>query len=205
MDLLELRKKTISNIHESKFKFVIVSSGGGSNAIGSLLKVPGASNSILEAYIPYAKESLDFYLMKKPESYCSLDTTTRMAARAYSAAKKIDQKTDIKQLFGVAISATLSTNYEKKGEHRFHIAVQTRDFSQSISCILNKGQRTREQEEELVTEFVIALISDCCGLDLTYPEIKESVEHDKIAAQDGWADLMSEKIEFVIKTIRQDR
>ena len=88
MDLLELRKKTISNIHESKFKFVIVSSGGGSNAIGSLLKVPGASNSILEAYIPYAKESLDFYLMKKPESYCSLDTTTRMAARAYSAAKK---------------------------------------------------------------------------------------------------------------------
>ncbi len=129
MDLLELRKKTISNIHESKFKFVIVSSGGGSNAIGSLLKVPGASNSILEAYIPYAKESLDFYLMKKPESYCSLDTTTRMAARAYSAAKKIDQKTDIKQLFGIAISATLSTNYEKKGEHRFHIAVQTRDFS----------------------------------------------------------------------------
>ena len=37
MDLLELRKKTISNIHESKFKFVIVSSGGGSNAIGLLL------------------------------------------------------------------------------------------------------------------------------------------------------------------------
>ena len=52
MDLLNQRKKTISNIHESKFKFVIVSSGGGSNAIGSLLKVPGASNSILEAYIP---------------------------------------------------------------------------------------------------------------------------------------------------------
>ena len=114
MDLLNQRKKTISNIHESKFKFVIVSSGGGSNAIGSLLKVPGASNSILEAYIPYAKESLDFYLMKKPESYCSLDTTTRMAARAYSAAKKIDQETNIEQLFGIAISATLSTNYEKK-------------------------------------------------------------------------------------------
>ena len=82
MNSLEVRKKTIANIHESKFKFVIVSSGGGSNAIGNLLKVPGASNSILEAYIPYAKESLDFYLMKKPESYCSLDTTTRMAARA---------------------------------------------------------------------------------------------------------------------------
>ena len=58
--------KKIKDIHESIFKFVIVSSGGGSNAIGTLLKVPGASNSILEAYIPYAKETLDFYLMRKP-------------------------------------------------------------------------------------------------------------------------------------------
>ena len=143
--------------------------------------------------------------MKKPESYCSLDTTTRMAARAYSAAKKIDQKTDIKQLFGLAISATLSTNYEKKGEHRFHIAVQTRDFSQSISCILNKGQRSREQEEELVTEFVIALISDCCGFEFKYPEINESLEHVKIAAQEGWADLMSEKLEVVTSSNQQPR
>ena len=205
MNSLEVRKKTITNIHESEFKFVIVSSGGGSNAIGSLLKVPGASNSILEAYIPYAKESLDFYLMKKPESYCSLDTTTRMAARAYSAAKKIDQKTNIEKLFGVAISATLSTNYEKKGSHRFHIAVQTRDFSQSISCILNKGQRTREEEEELVTEFVIALISDCCGFEFKYPEIKEDVEHIQIPAQKGWADLMSEKIKFVTSSNKQPK
>ena len=192
-----MRKKIIEKIHESEFKFVIVSSGGGSNAIGSLLKVPGASNSILEAYIPYAKESLDFYLMQKPESYCSLDTTTRMAARAYSAAKKIDQQTNIKKLFGIAISATLSTNYEKKGNHRFHIAVQTRDFSKSISCTLNKGQRTREEEEKLVTEFVLALVSDCCGFEFSYPAIEEEVEHIKISAQAGWADLMSEKIEFV--------
>ena len=54
----------IKEIHNSDYKFVIVSSGGGSNAIASLLEVPGASNSVLEAYIPYAKESLDFYLLK---------------------------------------------------------------------------------------------------------------------------------------------
>ena len=187
----------IKDLHASKFKFVIVSSGGGSNAIGTLLKVPGASNSILEAYIPYAKESLDFYLMKKPESYCSLDTTTRMAARAYSAAKKIDEQSDIKNLFGVAITASLSTNYKKRGEHRFHIAVQTRDFSKSISCVLEKGTRTREQEEELVTEFVIALISECCEFNYEYPDIKEMPEFISIKADKGWADLMSEKIEYV--------
>ena len=56
--------KIIQELHKTDFKFVIVSSGGGSNAVGTLLKVPGASNSVLEAYIPYAKESLDFYLLK---------------------------------------------------------------------------------------------------------------------------------------------
>jgi len=197
--------KKIKDIHESIFKFVIVSSGGGSNAIGTLLKVPGASNSILEAYIPYAKESLDFYLMRKPESYCSLDTTTRMAARAYSAAKKIDQQSDIKNLFGIAITATLSTNYEKRGDHRFHIAVQTRDFSKSISCILEKGKRSREQEEELVTEFVISLISECCGFEFEYPQTEESANHIEIMAKDGWADLMSEKTDFIASSTQHPK
>ena len=59
-----MRKKTIAKIHESEFKFVIVSSGGGSNAIGSLLKVPGASNSILEAYIPMLKSLWIFILCR---------------------------------------------------------------------------------------------------------------------------------------------
>ena len=79
----------ISDIHKSDIKFVIVSSGGGSNSIASLLKVPGASNSILESYIPYSRESLDFYLLKQPDFYCSKDTSLRMAAKAYSAAKKL--------------------------------------------------------------------------------------------------------------------
>ena len=49
----------IQKIHESKFKLTFVSSGGGTNAISSLLKVPGASNTVLESYIPYSKKSMD--------------------------------------------------------------------------------------------------------------------------------------------------
>ena len=52
----------IQKIHSSSFRFVLVSSGGGTNAISEILKVPGASKSVLEAYVPYAKESLDYYL-----------------------------------------------------------------------------------------------------------------------------------------------
>ena len=36
----------INKIHSSPFKLTIVSSGGGTNAISALLKVPGASNPV---------------------------------------------------------------------------------------------------------------------------------------------------------------
>ena len=188
----------IKELHASKYKFVIVSSGGGSNAIASLLKVPGASNTVLEAYIPYAKESLDFYLMKKPDFYASKDTSLRMAARAYSAAKKIDQESSLNHLLGVSITASLSTTYEKRGDHKFHIALQTRDFSKSISCKLEKGTRTREEEEELVTAFVVNLLAECSELEYDYPKIPEEVVFDEVKAEKGWAELMSNKINYVL-------
>ena len=106
----------ISDIHKSNIKFVIVSSGGGSNAIASLLKVPGASNSILESYIPYSRESLDFYLLKQPDFYCSKDTSLRMAAKAYSAAKKIDQELFKEKSFWRSHNSSSFYNLSKRRE-----------------------------------------------------------------------------------------
>ena len=63
---------SIKAIHESPFKFVISSSGGGTNAISTLMGVPGASQSILESYVPYSRESLDIHLNKKPDHYTFL-------------------------------------------------------------------------------------------------------------------------------------
>ena len=68
-------KIIIKKIHKSPYKITFVSSGGGTNAISALLKVPGASNTVLESYIPYSKESMDSFLNKKPDHYCSLDTS----------------------------------------------------------------------------------------------------------------------------------
>jgi len=58
---MEDHSRLIRQIHESKYKITFVSSGGGTNAISSLLKVPGASNTILESYIPYSKKSWIFF------------------------------------------------------------------------------------------------------------------------------------------------
>ena len=144
----------IKKIHSSPYRFVLVSSGGGTNAISEFLKVPGASKSVLESYVPYAKESLDYYLLKQPDHYCSLRTTLSMAAKAYSAAKKIDQNTNPKNLLGVAVTASLATNYSKKGEHKFFIAIQTYKYSSSFSFTFpKKGELTREEEELIAQRF----------------------------------------------------
>ena len=77
---------SIKAIHESPYKFVISSSGGGTNAISALMGVPGASQSILESYVPYSRESLDIHLNKKPDHYCSQATSLHMASLAYKKA-----------------------------------------------------------------------------------------------------------------------
>ena len=99
----------VEKIHASPFKLVIVSSGGGTNAISSLLQVPGASNTILESYIPYSKESMNEFLNSKPDKYCSLDTCLSMAANAYKKSRKIDPQSKSKYLLGISITANLST------------------------------------------------------------------------------------------------
>ena len=159
---MEDHSKLIRQIHESKYKITFVSSGGGTNAISSLLKVPGASNTILESYIPYSKKSMDLFLNRKPDHYCSLDTCLSMAANAYKKSMQIDKESKTKHLIGISVTASLATTYTKIGNHKFYIAVQTESYTKSIECILVKGARSREQEEELITEYVLCLIAECC-------------------------------------------
>ena len=192
----------IQKIHSSPFRFVLVSSGGGTNAISEILKVPGASKSVLEAYVPYAKESLDYYLLKQPDHYCSLGTTLSMAAKAYSAAKKIDPYTNPKNLLGVAVTASLATNYSKKGEHKFFIAIQTYKYSSSFSYSFVKGELSREEEEQVVTDHIINAIAQSCEVQNHTISENSSLEIKTVEAEKNWVKLVDSKIDFVSSSNR---
>ena len=56
-----------------------------------------------------------------------------MASLAYKKALKISD-IDKKYLFGIAVTASLKSNYNKLGEHRFHIALQNE--KQTVSSIV---------------------------------------------------------------------
>ena len=189
--------ETIKKIHNSSFRFVLISSGGGTNAISEILKVPGASNSVLEAYVPYAKESLDHYLLRQPDHYCSLDTTLSMAAKAYSAAKKIDTKTHPKKLLGIAVTASLATNYTKKGDHKFFIAIQSHKYSHSFSYQFTKGELSRDEEEAIVTKYIIDALSGACRISEGVQDQTPNLRIEKVKAEKSWIKLVDGKIEFI--------
>ena len=192
----------IQKIHSSPFRFVLVSSGGGTNAISEILKVAGASESVLEAYVPYARESLDYYLLKQPDHYCSLDTTLSMAAKAYSAAKKIAPGSNPKNLLGVAVTASLATNYSKKGDHKFFIAIQTYKYSSSFSYSFVKGELTREEEEQVVTDHIIKAIAQSCEVQNHKISENSSLKIKTVEAEKNWVKLVDSKIDFVSSSNR---
>jgi len=197
-EYLEIIKK----IHSSPFRFVLVSSGGGTNAISEILKVPGASESVLESYVPYAKESLDHYLLKQPDHYCSLNTTLSMAAKAYSAAKKIDPNTHPKQLLGIAVTASLATNYSKRGDHKFFVVIQTYKYSSSFSYSFVKGKLSRDEEEQVVTDHIIKALAQACKVQSDKINENSNLTIKTVRAKKPWVQLVDNKIDFVSSTSR---
>ena len=191
----------VKKIHESPFKITFVSSGGGTNAISSLLEVPGASNTILESYIPYSKDSMDKFLNRKPDHYCSLDTCLSMGANAYKKSKEIDTKTKSKYLLGLSITANLATTYEKKGDHKFFIVIQANDYTKYLECFLEKGKRSRNEEEELITACAISLLAESCGLSYPLPDQEEHINVNTIIAEKSWKKLFNNKVGFTITAI----
>ena len=187
----------VKKIHSSPYKLVFVSSGGGTNAISSLLEVPGASNTVLESYIPYSKESMNEFLNIKPDHYCSLDTCLSMAANAFKKARIISSKTKSKYLLGISITANLATTYEKKGDHKFFIVVQTDSYTKYLECFIDKGKRTREEEEELITGCVIHLLAESCHLKYGLPKIQEEIKINQVDAEKSWKKLFNNKVGFI--------
>lgn len=79
----ERRLSLVRSIHESDTMLVLALSGGGSLVLGDLLTVPGASRTLLEAAVPYSQESIQKYIGRVPDQYCSQRTARYLAMTAF--------------------------------------------------------------------------------------------------------------------------
>jgi nicotinamide mononucleotide (NMN) deamidase PncC len=145
------RNITVRKIHDAPQQGVFYVTGGGSLFLSDLLTVPGASNTVLEAQIPYSSEALADVVGSSDIGACSDETARRMAVGAYLRASTLSAtsgKADA-EAFGFAITASLASVTNKRGIHRAHIAMQTRTTTQTWFAELRKGARTRDSEERV--------------------------------------------------------
>ncbi|GAB6166111.1 hypothetical protein JCM19992_21110 [Thermostilla marina] len=200
----EFREHVISRIHDSASAGVLVCSGGGSQALADLLTVPGASRTVLEAVVPYSEEAAVAFLGARPERFCDPETarsyamaaflrTVRFLARKYDVAEtEVTESLDIVP-FGAAVTAALATDRPKRGPHRVHVAIQTAEVTASWSVVLEKGARTREQEERLSSDLFLEALAVMAGIADT-PSIpwrdREIPECRKIEAPKAWQDIL---------------
>ena len=169
-------QQLISSLHASGRKAALAITGGGSGAIGELLRVPGGSRLLIEAQVPYDGLALATFLGFAPAQACSADTATAMARSARArAAKLVPAGTD---LVGLGATAALASDRPRKGEHRFHIAFATSARLAHCTGVMAKGQRDRAAEEVLVSRAIVLWLAHACGVAAPSPRsLLDADEH----------------------------
>ena len=182
----------IERVHASGCKCVISLTGGGSQAMADLLGVPGASATVLEAVVPYSSEALAEWLGGKFDHACSEPTARAMAMAAFERARKFSDA-DATTLRGIGATASLATTRPKRGPHRVHVAWQSAEATVSYSCELEKGQRTRAEEEAVVAGLLLCAVAESCGIVDAAPtesSVPEPVTRREQHALAEWTELL---------------
>ena len=155
----------IEQIHVSEHKLVLAVTGGGSKAISQLLDFAGASQTVLEAVVPYSYASLEAWLGGPPEKSCCEPTSRAMAMASWTRARQLAPDVAPQLLVGIGATASLATLRPKRGEHRIHVAAQTATHTASCTLYLSKGSRDRKKEQWIAAKLILLVIGEACQVD----------------------------------------
>jgi hypothetical protein len=167
-------QQLISTIHASGRKAALAITGGGSGAIGELLRVPGASRLLIEAQVPYDAQALEAFLGFAPDQACSAETAIAMARSARAHAARLVPPGD---LIGLGATAALVSDRPRKGEHRFHIAAASAAGIAHFTAVMAKGRRDRGAEEDLVSRAIVLFLGQACGV--AAPSVRSVLDWDE--------------------------
>ena len=169
-------RQLIPALHASGRKAALAITGGGSGAIGELLRVPGGSRLLIEAQVPYDALALAALLGFAPAQASSAETAIAMARSIRArAAGLMPPGTDP---VGLGATAALVSDRPRRGEHRFHIAVADAAGIAHCTGVLAKGRRDRAGEEDLVAGAIVLWLARACGVAAPSPRsLLDADEH----------------------------
>lgn len=151
----------LGQFEQSGSQAVIVSTGGGSQAISHLLSTPGASSVVLECLVPYARQAVDRLLGGPQESFCSSRTARRLATMAWQRACGLGAAPTT--ALGAAVTASLRSRGPKRGRHRIVVATHRLDATTSATLVLRKGARSRADEESVAAALLLERLAATVG------------------------------------------
>lgn len=160
-------KTLVHLINSSGYKIVLSITGGGTEAIGELLRYGGGSATLLEAIVPYSQRAVDAFTGKTPEKYSSTRTARAMAMAAFQRAIMLQQEqNEAGRVLGIGATSILAKyNERKERQHELHIAIQSLQNTTTYSiCFLE--ERERESEESLACRLIINAIALACNMDV---------------------------------------
>ena len=172
-------QQLIPALHASGRKAALAITGGGSGAVGELLRVPGGSRLLIEAQVPYDAQALASFLGFAPTQACSADTAVAMARSARGrAAGLAPQEADP---VGLGATAALVSDRPRKGEHRFHVAFADSGGIAHCTGVMAKGRRDRAAEEDVVARAIILWLARACGI--AAPSPRSLLDEDESFAE----------------------
>jgi nicotinic acid mononucleotide adenylyltransferase len=157
-------KSLILKIHESPKKACLAITGGGTEAIGKLLRHGNGSATLLNAQVPYHPEAFNAYVKGKPDKYCSDGAARDLAMAAFQEATRLAPDANQNDLIGIGATASLvKPDGERDGrEHCVYIAVQTATSTSTYVFYLHNNGYSRETEEELAADSIIKALGHAC-------------------------------------------
>jgi nicotinic acid mononucleotide adenylyltransferase len=142
-----------AKIIESEVPMVFACAGGGSRFLSDLHALPGSSKVVLGGHDLYSPPALDGYVGFPVVQAVSLDTAFHMAQRAFEEALTFSSK---KEVLGVACTAAMATNRERRGEdHAWIVVFSVGKVNTHHHYFKTKGREAQEQElSEVLAELL---------------------------------------------------
>jgi len=195
--------RLIADLAAADRRLVVVAAGGGTLAISHLVTTPGSTGVVLAAEVPSARAAVDAMLGGPQESYCSSRTARRLAVAAWQRASRLERTTAAADLadrraVGVAVTGSLRTSRPKRGPHRVCVAVQTLGVTEVAELELEKGARTRAEEEAVAAALAFDTLVRAAGLPdaaaggvASWLRSGEQVIRERVEPPEAWRELVS--------------
>jgi hypothetical protein len=153
----------VEAIHASPVRTVLAVTGAGSQALAWLLGVGGASRTVLEATIPYARTAFVDYAGRAPGEFASPEAASALAGKALERARSLAE--DGTTVVGIGCAATIATDRLKRGEHRAFVSCAGVEGVTAYALQIEKGARDRAGEEALVSRLILNVLAEASGVE----------------------------------------